>query len=92
MDSTPLSSVSYRGTSASGPQPSVTTGADQNINTGDVTRVSNKDHTGGDVAMEGDSADENSAGRPNRQDQTSEGASRRRESHMKSEMSNRAPL
>ena len=71
-------------------QPSVTTSTDQNISTGDVTRVSNQDHIGGNVAMEGDSADENSAGRPNRQDQTSEGGSRRRESHVKSEVSNRA--
>ena len=71
---TPHPSVCYEGSSASGPQPSVTTRSDQNTGTSDVTRevrtrptqdatrASSKDHIGGDGATEGDSADENSAG------------------------------
>ena len=39
-------------------QSSITTSTDQNT---DVTRASRKDHIGCDVAMGGDSADENSA-------------------------------
>ena len=78
QDLTPHASVFYGGSSASGPQPSVTTSTDQNTGTSDVTRevrtgptqdatrASSKDHIGGDGAMEGDSADENSAGHPSR--------------------------
>ena len=73
---TPHPSVSNEGSSATGPQPSVTTCTDQNTGTSDVTRevrtgpildatrASSKDHIGGDGAMEGDGADENSAGHP----------------------------
>ena len=65
QDSTPHPSVSYGGSSASGARPSATASTDQNTSTSDVTRASSKDHIGGDVAMEGERADEISAGRPN---------------------------
>ena len=77
QDPTPHPSVSHGGSSASGAQPSVTTSTDQDTSTRDVTRetrtelthdvtrASSNDHIGGDVAMEGDAADENSAGHPN---------------------------
>ena len=45
QDSTPYPSLTYRGSSASGTQPSITTSTDQNTGTGDVThfrRDSNK--------------------------------------------------
>ena len=66
---TPHPSISYAGSSAPGAPPS----ADQDTGTGGVTSEartrpredvgcdSRKDHTGGDVAMRGNSADENSA-------------------------------
>ena len=92
QDSAPHRSVSYGGSSASGARPSATASTDQNTSTSDVTRASSKDHSDGDVAMEGDAPDESSAGRPNRRDQTAEGGSQRKENHVKSDMSNRAPL
>ena len=55
-------SVSDGGSSASGAQPSITTSTDQNT---DVTRASSEDYIGSDVAVEGDSADEHSAGHRN---------------------------
>ena len=102
QDSTPHPSVSYGGSPASGAQPSATTSTDQNTCTSDersedrtlqdVTRASSKDHNGGDVAMREDGADENSAGHPSPSGQTAEGGSQRRENHVKSDVSNRAPL
>ena len=65
QDPTSHSSVSYEGSSASGVRPSATTDTDQNTGTSDVARASSKEHIGGDVAVEGDNADENSAGHPN---------------------------
>ena len=76
QDSTPHPSVSYGGSSSSGPQPSTTTSTDQNTCTSDVTReartgptqdvtrTSSDDHMSGDVATRGDSADEHSGGHP----------------------------
>ena len=73
-DSPPHTPVSHRGSSGSGARSSDTASNDPNTDTGDVTgeerttqdatRTRSKDHIGGDVAMGGDSADENSAGRP----------------------------
>ena len=64
QDPTPHPRVSHGRSSASGVRPSATTSTDQNTSTSDVTRASGKDHIGGDVAMGGGRADENSAGRP----------------------------
>ena len=91
QDSTPHPSVSYGGSSASGAPPSITTSTDLNtvmtreVRAGpaqDVTRASSEGHVGGDVEMKG----ENSGGDP-----STEG-SQRRGNHVKSDMSNRAPL
>ena len=66
QDSTPHTSVTYGGSSASGAQPCVTTSTDQITGTGDatsevrtgptqdVTRTSSSDDIGGDVVMRGD--------------------------------------
>ena len=76
QDATPHPSVSYGGSSASGVQLSITTSTDQNTGISDVmgevragpaqdaTRTSNEDHTGCDVAMRGDGADESSGRHP----------------------------
>ena len=92
QESAPHRSVSYKGSSASDVRPSATASTDQNTSTSDVTRASSKDHSDGDVPMEEDTPDESSAGRPNRRDQTAEGGSQQKENHVKSDMSNRAPL
>ena len=77
QDSTPHPSVSYGGSSASGTRPSTATRTAQDADTSDVTRgtgpelaqgviqPSSSDDTGGNVAMEGENADERSAGDSN---------------------------
>ena len=64
QDSIPHPPVPHGGSPASDARPSATTSTDQNASTSDVSRAS-KEHIGGDFAMEGDSADESSAGDPN---------------------------
>ena len=71
----------YGGSSASGARPSATTSTDQGT---DAARASSEEHIDGDVAMGGHSARQPSP--------TAGGGSRRRENHVKSELSNRAPL
>ena len=80
-DPTPHPRVSYGGSSASGVRPSATTSTDQSTSTSDAAQASSEEHIDSDVAMGGD-----------RRDQTAEGGSRRRESHVKSELSIQAPL
>ena len=72
QDSTPHHSVSFGGSSASGALPSTTTSTDQNIGASDATREvragpardvnrpCSEDHNGGDVAMRGNGANQNS--------------------------------
>ena len=74
QESTPRSSVSYGGSSESGTRPSTATRTAQDADTSDATRgtgpelaqgviqPSSSDDNGDDVAMEGDSVDERSAG------------------------------
>ena len=64
QDPTPHPRVSYGGSSASGARPSATTSTDQGTDTSDAARASSEEHTGGDVAMGGDSADDDSARHP----------------------------
>ena len=76
-ESTPRPSVSYGESSESDTRPSTATRTAQDADTSDVTRgtgpelaqgviqPNNSDDTGDDVAMEGDSVDENSAGHSN---------------------------
>ena len=104
QDLTPRLSVSCGGSSASGARPSITTSTDQIIGasdatreartgpTQDVTRTSSEDHIGGDVAMRGDGADESSGGHPSSSGSDSRGRITTKRIHVKSEMSNRAPL
>ena len=65
QDPTPRSRVSNGGSSASGVRPSATTSTDQGTVTSEGARASSEEHTDGDVAMGGDSADDNSSGHPN---------------------------
>ena len=65
QDPTPQPSVSYGGSSASGVRPSAITSTDQGTGTSDVARAGSEEHNDDDVAMEGNSADGNSAGHPN---------------------------
>ena len=77
QDSTPRFSVSYGGSSVSGMRPSTATRTAQDADTSDVTRgtgpelaqgviqPSSSYDTGGDVAKEGENADERSAGDSN---------------------------
>ena len=77
QESTPRPSVSHGGSSAFGARPSTATRTAQDADTSDVTRgtgpvlaqgviqPSSSDDTGDDVAMEGENADERSAGDSN---------------------------
>ena len=98
QDSTPHPSVSYGGSSATGAQPSVTTSTDLNtdmtreVRAGpaqDGTRACSEGHVGGDAEMR---RDENSEVTRAQRGRKAEEGSQRRGKHMKSEMSNRAPL
>ena len=64
QDPTPFC-LSYGGSSASGTRPSITTRTAQDTDTRDVAPAIRKEHVDGNVAMEVDCADENSAGHPN---------------------------
>ena len=93
QDSIPHPCLPNGGPSASGARPSTTTSTDQNTATSDVTRASSKDHIGGDVGMK-ETVQTKTV--PDAQTPSGSDSRRRittkRESHVKSETSNRAPL
>ena len=98
QDSTPRSSVSHGGSTASGTRPSTATRTAQDVDTSDVTRgtgpelaqgviqPSSSNDNGDDVAMEGENAGDRSAGIRTRQE--ADGGSRQRENHGRQGMSN----
>ena len=88
QDPTPQPRVSYGGSSASGVRPSAITITDQGTGTSDVARAGSEEDNDDDVAMDGDGADDDSARHPNPSGSDTEGGSRRRGKHVKSEMSN----